>query len=440
VSSSTGNRVQIPLRLPGLAVEGCDVQRSGFRWLRAEGQRCRAGDVVAWCHIGLEARPGYGGAVPTFLNESRELEVALAVRHAGRLRKTRGVSRGGFLDQQIWYHLWSPDTTIGHLECSPQDSGAAAHGSELRPLFLTGRRIAPCAEVRSGILSGWHDRCRAWWADGPGDFGTVLSLGVCEQAGVFRGEQGAFFELFAKVPGPAHVVFNPDDILVPSAPMLLQQMQQSPADRAAITEDLAANLGPTLAAQSRAGAAVAADWIFAGVFVNALTRSPLMEQYDLITASGARRVGPADAVVLSLANEYASCLRHKRLGYLLTAHFFRLTEIGPALTRWLTTEFEVIRRTPEDKHRDLLMLIDAVSARASMQFLIMNSVTTRELDDVYCYSPFDKPLRDTLASIHAKELNLMLCQLARERDVSIVDVDALAAEHGVNRHVPDGIH
>jgi hypothetical protein len=45
-----------------------------------------------------------------------------------------------------------------------------------------------------------------------------------------------------------------------------------------------------------------------------------------------------------------------------------------------------------------------------------------------------------LTNIRAKELNLMLYQFARERDISIVDVDALAAELGTGRHIPDGVH
>ena len=47
---------------------------------------------------------------------------------------------------------------------------------------------------------------------------------------------------------------------------------------------------------------------------------------------------------------------------------------------------------------------------------------------------------ETLAMVAAKEMNLMLHDLADERDIDIIDVDALAAEVGGAAHVPDGVH
>jgi Cys-tRNA(Pro) deacylase len=42
--------------------------------------------------------------------------------------------------------------------------------------------------------------------------------------------------------------------------------------------------------------------------------------------------------------------------------------------------------------------------------------------------------------VRAREMNLMLHDLARERNVAILDADAIAADLGTQRHAPDGIH
>jgi hypothetical protein len=330
---------------------------------------------------------------------------------------------------------------LGHLECAPGDvTGDLENQGTLKLLLLAGRRVTELAEVRWSPLSGWHERSRGWWAEREGDFGTILSLGICEQLGIVRGEQGAFLELFERVPGPAHVVFVPDSPLVPAAPVLCSQLRRSPAECERIAEDMARTFGPLLAAESKAGPAIATDWIYAGSLLKALLRSPLLERYDVLTAQGIKQLGPADAVILSLHSEQSVCLRHKRLGFVVSCHRFRLQQAGPALIQWLRAEFEPLRRTPDDLRRDYLMLIDMVRTQTNTHFLILNRVSSTGLDDVYCYAPFRKPLRDDLASIQAKELNLMLYQLARERDISIVDVDAIAAELGVGKHIPDGVH
>jgi hypothetical protein len=61
-------------------------------------------------------------------------------------------------------------------------------------------------------------------------------------------------------------------------------------------------------------------------------------------------------------------------------------------------------------------------------------------EDIFSYAAFDPPMGDTLASVAAKELNLMLEDLAEDLGVGIVDVDAIAAEIGGAAHLPDGIH
>jgi hypothetical protein len=433
----TSQTVKVPLRLPAINVEGLDVQRSGIRWLCGQGRRCRPGEVIAWCNIGLAHRPGATARLLPFPEEKRDFQVAFAVRRSGRVVKAPGASRGGFLDLHAEYDRWVPGTVIGYQECAPDE----VHEREgLRLLILAGRRMVECAEVRWGPATGWHDRSRAWWAEDAGAFGTLLSLGICEQLGIVRGEQGAFFELLCAAPGPAHVVFVPDDVLVPSAGVLLAQLLRSEADNVLMVEDLARTFGTLVAADNQKGPEALAGWIFAGCLVKALTRSPLLEPYEVLTTAGVRQVGPANAVLLSLHSEHLVYLRHKRLGYLLNCHDYRVQDGGPAFKKWLRAEFEVVRRTPEDVRGEYLQLIDALQARTGAHLLVLNMVSSTERDDVYSYAPFDRPLRDALPGLRAREMNLMLYQLARERDISVVDIDALAVELGIGKHAPDGVH
>ena len=72
--------------------------------------------------------------------------------------------------------------------------------------------------------------------------------------------------------------------------------------------------------------------------------------------------------------------------------------------------------------------------------MILNRMSTSGYEDISSYMGFDAPLSDTLSNVAAKELNLMLQDIADTRDLSIIDVDSIAAELGGARHLPDGIH
>lgn len=435
---------RIPLHLGPLTAEGYDIQRSGIRWLCDDGHLCRPGEVIAFCNIGLAPLPGPpgtprpGGKPTPFAGTDRDFQVALAPRLPGRLVQSPGLSRGGFFDQLNHYYVWSPDTVIGQLECRPDDlTEDLTRARTLRMLLLNGRRAVEHADVRGGLSGGWHDRSRAWWADGEGPFGNILSLGICEQVGIFRGEQRSFLELFEMVPGPAHVAFIPDDTLVPSARVLSSQLRRTPADQEQMVADLAASFGALV--QGQAGPGVLNDWIFAGSLLKALCRCPFLEPSEILTANGARTLGPAEAVILSLNSEGARHLQHKRLGYPLCAQDFRLRQGGPLVMQWLRQNFEMVRRGPEAVKRDYLELIDLVQSQTRAHLLVLNVMSSSHLDEVFCYGPFDKPLGRHLAHVWAQELNLVLHEVAHERDISIIDVDALAADLG-GSHIPDRIH
>ena len=426
-----------PLRLGALSVAGYDVQRSGVRWLHENGHVCSAGEVVAFCNVGLRTGRGLRQRNRPFAEEERDFQVAFAPRVAGRLVRAADSSQGGFLDQYEFQQPWTADTVIGHVECAPDDAApdAGPDGESMHLLMLAGRRATDLAEVRAGLLTGWHNRSRAWWGEGDASHGTLTCLGVCDQVGIVRGESGAFLELFAAAAGPAHVAYFPDDALVHNAVIAAEQLARTPE----AVQEIAADFSQTFATGKVAPAP--REWITAGAVMASLLRSPLTDSYDVLSRTGLRQIaGMPDAVLLSLHADGVFVLRHRRLGYALHCHAYRLLEAGPAFQTWLRTNFEQVRRTPDDIRRDYCALIDAVRARHDTQFVVLNAISTAGNENIHSYAGFDRPIGKTLGSVRAREMNLMLHDLARERNVAILDADAIAADLGTQRHAPDGIH
>jgi hypothetical protein len=423
----------VPLRLGPLQARGYAIRRSGIRWLREDGHPCIAGEVIAYCNLGLTRMGGPRDTPIPFAEETRDLQMALVTPVSGRLRRAADSSRGGFLDLLDHFMLWSPDYEIGHVEPDP---GQPASDGQLRLLMMAGRRAADVAEGRSGLLTGWHDRSRGYRGDdGDGPVGTLLSLGVCEMAGVIKGERYAFFEILDAIRGPAQVVFVPDNPIVNNSVMVAEQIRRTPAEREAIGRDLAEGMAASKVTPTPA------DWMFAGSMLNALCHSPATERYTVLGRNGLREAGPPDAIVFSLNGEAAMMLRHRRLGYALHVHDFRLADAGQAFLPWIRANFEPYRRSLDDVQADLTAMIDLIRADApATQFLVSNVMSTTGEEDIQTYAPFDAPLDTSISSAHAKALNLMLHDLARERDIAIIDADAIAAELGGQRSLPDGVH
>ncbi len=359
----------------------------------------------------------------------------MAPRIGGTLRHAQTRRRGGFHEQiEHFRRQWTPEFEIGSVE---PDGGPALPGSiDEVELFLTAaRRQADLAEGRHGLLTGWHDRVRAWRVEGDGPLGTLVNLGICEMTGVLRGEQLAFLELFEQVAGPAHVVQIADEPLVHSAPIIAELGIRTDAERDVISADLIEYFARAKARP--------AEWVFAGALLKALHREPLSESYDLLGRGGLRRAGPADAVVLSAGAE-GGFLRHRRLGYAINVHGFRAVRAGPTVGAWLREAFEPVHRSIDDIGQDYRGLFRAIRGTPGAQpkrVLIVNVMSTSGEDNIQNYQAFDAPMADTLSSVRARDMNLMLHDLAREDgDVAIIDVDAIATEVGARGNLPDGVH
>ena len=414
----------VPLVAHPPAVPGHRLVRSGLRWLCADGEPVRANQPVAYCNIGVVAD---AGPAP-FAEESLDLQLTFAPRMGGTFRRAEGVSRGGFLDR-LNNLAWDAPIVLGRIEDPPADATPDA-----RLLVLAGRRFGEIAGDRSGLLTGWHDQVRGWWGEGDGPHATLLALGTCEQATLLRGDRGAFAEMFALLDGPVQLIVGADEPLVPCARTIAEQLRFTDDDRAAIRADLAASIlaGPH--------PPTAEEWVFLGALLDALTRSPLTETPDLLTATGIVPAVPPAALSLSLTAELPQAGRHRALGYTLNCHGFRLARVGPAVRHWLRTSFEPVPRDPETIRADYRELLALLRLRGT-KLLVHNSVSSLAYEQVQDYAALDDASFAGLGSLRAKTLNLMLHDLAREHPaLRIIDVDAIVADLGMAAHLPDGVH
>jgi hypothetical protein len=423
----------LPLTLGALAAEDFAIKRSGIYWLCEDGHLCRANEVIGYCNISLEKITRQrSGSFP--MADEQEFQVAFATPCAGRLKIKAGNSPGGYLNA-YGLRTWDPEDVVGHLDAASSDPAAPDGSGRLRLLLLAGRRMSGLADVDFGLLPGWHSRSRAWWSQDTGSLSTLLCLGICDAAGIVRGNKVPFVEFFEGSNSPAaQLVYVPDHPVVPCAPILLEQLERTASEKQAIAADLAAALANTRTP------ATADDWLFAGALQASLEQSPMLDSYDMLTPSGLRKQRPADAILLSLSSEVQSVLKHKKLGYSLQMLRHRQASAGPAIKSWLSSAFEPVKRSIDDIRRDYRRLIEAIAAKTGARVLILNRMSSSGFEDILSYSPFDAPLYETLENIAAKEMNLMLHDLAEECDFSIVDVDSIAAYLGGAEHLPDGIH
>jgi hypothetical protein len=157
--------------------------------------------------------------------------------------------------------------------------------------------------------------------------------------------------------------------------------------------------------------------------------------------SGIQPVARPDAVVMSLLAEPQWVLRHKRLGYSLALYDFRLADAGPAVRRWLRDSFERQRRGPDDIRDDFAALSAALRGSNTRHLLVANIFSSALHEDLPNYAGFDLPLRQSVANVWNKELNLALADLAaQDATLAVVDFDAIGAELGASWAMPDGVH
>jgi hypothetical protein len=399
------------------------LARSGIQWLVPDGSPCAAGELIAYARVGF-TNGGGGGEWPP--DELRDFQVAFAPRVSGRVTWRREVGATGW-DGRFLCKPFDPNEPIGDIVPStPSEDG------RLRLLWLAGRRAVEFGEGH-GLMAGWHDRLRGWWCDTKARPRSILAMGICSLSSVVGGARGVFADLFAECPGPAHVVQVNGDLLIPSAAVLLANLDRTAAEAGEIGADFARWMESAApdGLHLRGRWSLAQDTFFVTHLLGQLAGpSPLLDEYSLVGSEGMYTLGPATTVVLSLDSESAYHLRHKRLGYPIALHGFRFADISPSLKRWLKGSFEPIERTPEDVERDLVALVDRARSLAGVRLVFVNSVETSS-----SHIPRSAP-----TPLPPRARNLALAGVARKRSISVIDADAMAVDLGIHRHIPDGMH
>jgi len=419
-----------PLRLGPLQATGHRVLRSGVRWLVADGQYCPANRPIGFFNVSVEATSKVAMAQPLFADEM-EVQVAIAPRIAGRLRLDQDLSRGGYLSIRT-IEEWCAETVVAQIESD--ETPVADDAGQLRLLMLAGQRMTAMADVHGGLLPGWYGRRRGWWSEPGENPQTLLCLGVCDAGGVIGGDQAAFAEMFELARQSLQLVQIPDHPLAPCVPILLDQLERTPERYQAILKDVHHHFG-TLSQPPSAD-----DWLFLGTMLSTMEKSPLTDRYTVIGADGLHRLGPPDAVLLSLAVEPQSILRHKQLGYHVHVMRHHQAAMGPAVRAWLASAFEPVHRSMDAIRNDYETLATKLHRMSGTRILCFNRMSTSGHEDITNYMGFDAPLSDTLSNVAAKEMNLVLEDAAAAQGITVIDVDSIAAGLGGAQHVPDGIH
>lgn len=395
------------IRLGQMAVP---VLRSGFRWLLPDGAECRPRQPFAYCTLGVEGLA------------DQDVQVLLSSPVGGRLRHMQSLSEGGYLDRLPAFH-WHPEHIVAQVE------GGQRPNVDAELLFVAGRRFADGIENRVGPLGGWHARRRGWWGGAGGT--SLIGLGPCEQDAILRGDDGCFGDWHAATRGPAQIILAQAEPQVPCASVLVEQLARTEADLAAIRADVAASFPPAGHVPD------AADWLFIGAVLRALEDAPLAEQTVLLGREGLSTSAPPAAISLSLGGELPVAARHRRLGWTLNVHHYRIAALGPAVRAWLRANFEPVMRSVEHVRADYGRLIAALPGR---QLFVINAPSAPAHEQVTNYRLLDEQSFASLGGVRAKELNLMLHDLERSHGIAIIDADAIAADMGTGRHLRDGTH
>ena len=418
----------LPLCYMTVLPERMPLRHSSLRWTIPTGSHCRAGTVLAFCNLGLAW--GVDSYLAPLMHEARDLQLAFVLQHPGQVHYARDPAGGGQMDHSVWAHEWVPYNEFGQLETATPPSGPL-----LRALIVAGRRVSELAEVRDGLLTGWHARKRAWWPDAHDPGIVVAALGSCEVTSIMYGERPGMLDLLDGAAGGSQLLVVPDIAAVPCARTTLEQMRRTEAERQAIAADMASGL------LGIAGVLEPRDWLMAGAIQATLLASPLLEPCPMLLRSGLSLPAGPVAVVMSLHAEPVRVFRHRRLGYTLALYDYRLRDLGEGLRQWLVRAFEPVLRSPEDIRADFAALLAALRGGPVRRVLLANMFSSAISDDLPGYAGLDEPLSRTIGTVRAKETNLALASLATEEpNLAILDIDAMAAYLGALRAIPDGMH
>lgn len=415
------------LQLGPLGSASAPVYRSGIFWLCQDGYQARPGEVIGFFNISADKRVAGPAVGNDAVGKGTTRQVAIAPPVGGRVRIPVNNAPDGLIG--IWpVRPWNPEDAVAALEVP---GGDEAEAMPARLMMLEGKRFAWPVDSDASLLPGGNWQTTAWWGHSD-QMRSVLCLGLCDVAGIVRGKHAAFTELFEAAPIAAHISHFSEHPIIPCSLVIMEQLSRTPDQAKAISADIVNGLA--------AYGGNAADLSFASLLLRQLVVSPAEATHDCITATGTSQIGSAATILISLSSEPQSLLRHKKLGYHVYILSADARAAGPAMRQWLKASFEPVRRSVEDIRRHVLQTAESVKATTGGRLIVINRMSSSGRETIYSYSSFSAPLAASLSYVGAKEMNVMLDDLAAAGHLSIIDIDALGAEYGGEAHLPDGIH
>lgn len=144
---------------------------------------------------------------------------------------------------------------------------------------------------------------------------------------------------------------------------------------------------------------------------------------------------PADAFILSIQPDVTtSLMRHKRDGFLF---YPGSVETWPAADRaWLRTDCETMGLLDVDAAiENLAAIVAKIRNNSQSPILIYNLSPIIPGEQIHCHMGLGETF-----STRIRKFNLGLIRLSEESGISIVDVDAIVAQHGAARLKLDAVH
>lgn len=172
--------------------------------------------------------------------------------------------------------------------------------------------------------------------------------------------------------------------------------------------------------------------------------SPLFEPTFRIPEPGLEKVDfPKNVVVLSIAADAVRTVyRHKTHGYLVDPGGWWLDGSKKQMLEnldvvgWFREHFESLGRvTPELFYENYSTFLPILKERTGAEVLVFNVLTVEPANPTHNYQ-----LIRNAHTRHRREMNLALFELAREHDLSVIDIDRVLKDVGIRDSQVDFAH
>ena len=212
---------RVSLFLGDIRFDNISINMSRVKWLHDDGQYCKKGTPIAYCNIQLKFCDFFSSSS----GEMNDLQVIFIMPVNGTLIIPRVTTDKSLSNQLTHSPLWETSTIL--CDALIEDEQSLNEFITAEFIIAAGKRYASFAENRSGILSGWFERSRAWVGDKGHIKNTILTLGICDILDALKGTQVAYLDFIQLMPTPSQIILFPDGVLIPTAAMALDQLERS---------------------------------------------------------------------------------------------------------------------------------------------------------------------------------------------------------------------